>query len=107
VAASPFNPEMWMADRQRRQRDTLDTLRALVSSRADRDQRVAGLRALAARIEFSPNAEYRAYQRRLADYNCAFTARIHNATTPEQRRKARETLKGWEEDLRALAAPPG
>jgi hypothetical protein len=107
VAASPFNPEQWLADRERRQRDTLRMLRGLVAQRADRDQRVAALRMLAVRVERSPNPEYRAYQARLGEYNCGFAAQIHNATTPEQRRKARDTLTGWEEDLRALTAPPG
>jgi hypothetical protein len=107
VAASPFDPERWLADRQRRQRETLSILRGLVASRADRDRRIAGLHALAVRVERSPDADYRAYQDRLAGYNCAFAARIHNATTPEQRRRARETLKGWEDDLRALSATPG
>ena len=53
---------------------------------------------------------YRAYQVKLGDYNCAFAARIHNAMTPAQRQAARERLKGWEDDLRALTvaatAPP-
>ena len=31
---------------------------------------------------------------------------MHNATTPAQRQAARDTLKGWEDDLRALAAQP-
>jgi hypothetical protein len=42
---------------------------------------------------------------KLTQYNCGFAAQIHNATTVDQRQKARERLKGWEEDLRALAAP--
>ena len=107
VALSPFDPEAWLADRQRRQRDTLAVLRELLATRADRDQRLAALRMLAVRAERSPQPEYRAYQTRLAEYNCGFAAQIHNATTPEQRRKARDTVKGWEEDLRALVASPG
>jgi hypothetical protein len=66
---------------------------------------VAALRALAARTERSPQAEYRAYQVKLAEYNCGLAAQIHNATTAAQRQKARDTLKGWEEDLRSLVAP--
>jgi hypothetical protein len=34
---------------------------------------------------------------------------LHNSTTPAQRQAARNKLRGWEEDLRALAtqkAPP-
>jgi hypothetical protein len=102
VAASPFNPDLWVAERQRRQRDTLQTLRRLVADRADRDTRLAALRALAARTERSPHAEYRAYQVKLAEYNCGLAAQIHNATTPAQRQKARDALKGWQDDLRSL-----
>jgi hypothetical protein len=102
ITASPFNPELWLAERQRRQRDTLQTLRKLVAERADRDQRVAALRALVSRSERSPNPDYRAYQLRLTDYNCALVAQMHNATTPAQRQKARANFLGWEADLRSL-----
>jgi hypothetical protein len=104
VAASPFDPELWWQDRQRRQRDTVQTLRRLVTDKADHDLRLAALRTLVARVERSPDAVYRAYQIKLADYNCGFAAQIHNATTPAQRKQARETLKDWETDLRQLMA---
>ena len=107
VAASPFNPELWLAERQRRQRDTQQVLRRLLAERSDRDQRIAALRALVQRTERSPNPEYRVYQIKLADYNCALAAQIHNATTPAQRQKARDNLKGWEDDLKSLIAPAG
>ena len=102
VAASPFNPELWIAERQRRQRDTVQTLRRVVAEKADHDQRLAALRTLAARVERSPDPEYRAYQLKLAEYNCGFAAQIHNATTSAQRKQARETLKGWESDIKSL-----
>ncbi len=102
VAGSPFDPQGWMEERKRRQRDTLSTLRRLLAERADRDQRLAALRALAERSQRSPDATYRAYQQRLTDYNCAFAARIHNATTPVQRQRARANLKEWEDDLRGV-----
>lgn len=107
VAASPFDPELWLQERQRRQREVLDTLRRLAAEKAEPDQRLAAMRALAAHTERSPNLAYRAYQLKLVDYNCALAARLHNAAGAAQRQKAREVLKGWEEDLRALAAPPG
>lgn len=107
VAASPFDPALWAAERERRQRETVQVLRRLVAERADRDDRVAALRALAERAERSPVAAYRDYQRRLAEYNCALAARLHNATTPAQREKARATLKGWEDELRALIGGDG
>jgi hypothetical protein len=105
VIESPFDPALWLNERQRRQREVLATLRRLVTERADADQRLAALRMLAAHTERSPDPVYRAYQVKLGEYNCDFAARIHNATTPAQRLKARETLKGWEDDLRALMAP--
>ncbi len=101
---SPFDPQAWAAERLRRQRDTLQTLRQLVSSHADHDERLAALRALVERSEHSPDPAYRSYQLRLDDYNCGFAARIHNATTLAQRQEARDRLKGWESDFRELVA---
>lgn len=103
VAESPFDPEAWLAERERWQRDTLRTLQRVVAEHADHDQIVAALRVLIDRAERSPDPEYRTYQARLADYNCGFAARIHNATTAEQREAARERIKGWADDLRTLA----
>lgn len=105
VAASPFDPEAWRRERERRQQDTMQVLRRLQAERADGPRRLAGLRALAERSENSPVPAYRAYQERLRSYNCALAARLHNASSAEQRQQARRTFKGWEEDLRALAAP--
>jgi Family of unknown function (DUF6279) len=107
VLASPFDPALWLQERQRRQREVLDTLRRLASDKADADLRLAAMRKLAAHTEVSPDAVYRAYQLKLTAYNCALAARIHNAAPPAQRQQARATLKGWEEDLRALLSPPG
>ncbi|WP_236580609.1 DUF6279 family lipoprotein [Rubrivivax sp. A210] len=106
VAASPFDPERWLAERQRMQRETVQTLRRLAAERADRDQRIAALRMLMQRAEQSPDLDYRAYRQRLVDFNCAFAAQLHNAISPAQRQHAREALQGWEDDLRALAAGP-
>jgi hypothetical protein len=105
VAASPFDPQAWMSERERRQRETLQTLRRLEAERADRDRRLAALRLLADRVERSADPAYRSYQAHLRDYNCAFVAQLHNATTAVQRQAARERLQGWAQDLRALSAP--
>lgn len=104
VEASPFDARAWIAERERWQRDSLQTLRRLVAERADHDRIVAALRVLVERAENSPDPDYRRYQQRLTIYNCAFAARVHNATSPAQRQIAAERLKGWEDDLRVLAA---
>jgi len=106
VAASPFDAQVWLAERQRRQRDVLSSLRRLVAEKADREQRTAALRAMAERTERSVDPSYRAYQQRLAEFNCSLAAQVHNATTPAQRARAKQRLRGWEEDLRSLIAPP-
>lgn len=104
VAASPFDAQRWLEERQARQRDVLTLLPPLVAERAGRDRVLAALRTLSAQALRSPRDGYRAYQQRLTEYNCAFFARVHNATSAEQRNAAATRLKGWEDDLRALTA---
>lgn len=106
INASPFDPEAWLQERQRRQNDILQTMRRLVAERADRDRIVAAMRAQAERIERSPDPDYRSYQQRLTEFNCGLAAQVHNSTSPEQRKHAQAKLKGWEDDLRALTAVP-
>ena len=67
-------------------------------------QAQAAVRVLVERALRSPRADYRAYQVRLAEDNCALAATMHNLATPEQRAHARQKLRSWEEDLRILAA---
>jgi len=104
IATSPFDPERWLAERRLRQREIVDTLRVLQSERADSARTQAALRRFAAHAVQSPRQPYRDYQKRLFDHNCELIARLHNSTTPEQRRYGADKLKGWEDDLRALSA---
>ena len=104
IAASPFDPEAWLMERQRNQRAILSTLRRLAAEPNDADQVTTALRVLAKQIEHSIDPDYRAYQEKLMEYNCAFTARIHNSTNADQRRHAHDKLKRWETDLRVLTA---
>jgi len=109
MARSPFDAQLWMLERQARQREIVRTLKMLLAERADAARVQAALRVFAAHAAQSPRENYRAHSRQLTDYNCAFVAQLHNTTTAEQRRRAAEKLKGWEDDLRSLAAqaPPG
>lgn len=103
LAASPFEPALWLAERERRLEATLQTLRRLMAERPGIDERVAALRALVQRAQNPTDPAYRAYQRRLTEHNCALAALVHNATTTAQRQQAQRQLAGWEEDFRALA----
>jgi hypothetical protein len=107
LAASPFDADLWFAERQQRQRDLVQTLRRLQVEPASNAQMQAALRMLAERAQRSQNDAYRAYQQRLKQFNCDFIAQLHNGTTPAQRQAAASTLRGWETDLRALAAESG
>lgn len=104
VAESPFDPERWLAERAARQQEVLQTLQRLRAPGVSSDEAVASLRMVVQRLQVSPDATYRQHQRRLVEFNCAFAARVHNATTPAQREAAARRFKGWEDDFRALAS---
>jgi Family of unknown function (DUF6279) len=104
MARSPFDPELWLAERKQRQQDALQLLRKLGAEGASREQAQAALRVYVEQIERSPREPYRRYSERLAEFNCAFAASLHNSTSSGQRRAAVNKLAGWEGDMRALAA---
>ncbi len=101
---SPFDPELWLSERRARQQDALQILRRTGADGASREQSLAALRGYVDRLEHSPRDTYRRYSERLNEFNCAFAASVHNATSPAQRRAAAKRLAGWEVDLRAIAA---
>ena len=102
VKASPFAPDAWLLERQRRQQVTLSTLQRIATEPAPFDKAAAELRQLVAHTHRSDDADYRAYQLRLSEYTCGFIARLHNSTTPKQRQHAHDKLAGWETDITAL-----
>lgn len=104
IETSPFNPEAWLLERQRRQRVTLSTLEQLTTESTPAKQAADILRTLVEYTYRSDNPDYRAYQESLAGYTCGFIARMHNSTTPNQRQHAHDKLKSWEIDLRTLMA---
>jgi Family of unknown function (DUF6279) len=102
LAASPFDADAWLAERERRNADMLRAVSAAAAG-GDAAQAQAAVFVIAERALRSPRLEYRAYQERLVQENCALAAAMHNLTTPAQRQHARGKLKGWEDDLRVLA----
>ena len=109
LATSRFDAERWLAERRLRQRDMLQILTTVSAVGRAGGHRAAALlqaqaaaRVLVERTARSPRAEYRSYQQRLVQDNCALSAAMHNAMSPTQRQAARAKLKGWEDDLRSL-----
>lgn len=104
VAASPFDAELWFAERRARQQEAVALLRRVAAEKPGREATLAMLRAYVERLDRSPREPYRRYLQRLTAYNCGFAAALHNDTTGAQRQALAERLKGWENDLRALAS---
>ena len=103
--ASVFDVRVSLAERLRRQQDLRDTLRRIQQQRPSPEEARELLRAgYLARMLQPPDPAMQRYQQTLVREGCATFARLHNATTPTQRRHAMRTLQGWEDDLRALAA---
>ena len=103
IAESPWDGDLAYAERLRRQQDMLTIVRRLAANRASPVEAEAEVRGYLKRIERSPHEPYRRYVVRLVDYNCGYAAALHNLTTAEQRQKAAKKLKGYEDELRALA----
>jgi hypothetical protein len=111
---SPWDPQRTQAERQRRQAAMLQTIRdvqaahgaAFVASGASTPppEAVNALRGWSQRLLNSPTPGYAAYSASLVKDGCAQFAALHNSTSPEQRAHAIGVLKGYEADLRALAA---
>lgn len=106
IRQSPFDAARVNAERLRRQADLIKTLRDL---QADKGATVAtatvALRRWHDRVMQSPIPGFPAYSDALVRNGCEQFAAIHNSTTPEQRAHAVQVLKGYETDLRAVAAP--
>ena len=106
VAASPMDAEVWLAEREARQRELVQSLRR-AQQEPDLARRTAALRAAALRFMRAPDGEYGVRQARWQQHGCELSAALHNSTTPQQRQHLRQRLAGYEDDARALAAAGG
>ncbi len=107
LSTSIFDPALSYAERERRQADTMQTLQRMAqegSAANKQEQALALLRGLVDRSFNSPNERYRAYNRELWNENCAGFAKLHNSTTPAQRQRMVEALRGYEQDFKTLMA---
>ena len=105
VTRSPYDVNIWNAERHRRQQDLVQVLRRLNADNATQDKAQAALRAYLERIYSSPNENYRKYAEQVWVYNCAFVANLHNTTSVSQRKHAVKKLKDWESEILRLVPP--
>jgi hypothetical protein len=104
LAQSVFDPNRILAERQRRQRDALETLRKLAGQPVSFDEARDLLRGYLARIQEPPDPDQLRHQRALIDDGCRAFAALHNSTSPAQREAAVRRLRAYQRDLRELAA---
>jgi hypothetical protein len=104
VAASPFDPELWNAERRLRQAEALTLIRRIAADPPGKEATTAVLRAYGERLSQSPREPFRRYSERLEQYSCGVAAALHNSTSAAQRQHAVGVFKNWEADVRALMA---
>ena len=108
LSTSIFDPAFSYAERERRQADILQTLQRMAqagnATPQTQTQSQTWLRELVERSFNSPNERYRAYSQALWQENCEGFAKLHNSTTPAQRQRMVEALRGYEQDFKTLMA---
>jgi len=105
IAQSDYDAARILADRQRRQQDLLQTLRHVARAHMAPEEARAQLRAWLERAQHAPDAAYRSWQEGLVQEGCRTFAAVHQSTTASQREHAVRRLRGYQSDLRELAAP--
>jgi hypothetical protein len=104
LQSSAFDPQRILADRQRRQRDMLDTLHAVTAPQVSLGEARVLMRGLLDRLREPPAAADRARQQAMIDEGCRTFSVLHNSTTPVQRQAAAKRLRAWQRDLQELGA---
>jgi hypothetical protein len=102
LSESIFDPKLSYTERERRQADSMQTFQRMTQEGSPTAQAQALLRGLTERSFNSPNERYRAYNRELWQENCEGFAKLHNSTTPAQRQRMVEALRGYEADFKTL-----
>jgi len=102
LSESVFDAATSYAERERRQADSLQTLQRMAQAGEASAATQALLHGWIERSFNSPIERHRAYGQALWQENCEGFAKLHNSTTPAQRQRLLESLRGYENDFRAL-----
>jgi hypothetical protein len=106
LARSAYDAQRALAERQRRQQDTLATLRRLAGQNVPLDEARAQVRSLMERLATPPDPELRARQEALMQETCRTLAALHNSANAAQRERAAKRLQAYQRDLQELAQRP-
>jgi len=102
MAQTGFDEKRYFEEVQARQQAVLQTLERLRGADAATTQ--SALADLAQRYYQSANPGYRQYHAQMTANTCGAFAKLHAQTNAEQRKNMVRILKGYENDVRSLAA---
>nr|WP_315489261.1 DUF6279 family lipoprotein [uncultured Rhodoferax sp.] len=106
IQSSSFDGPRHHREMQRRQKDALQVLSTLRTTKVAPAQAVADIRGLLERTFKAPDPAYRQYLDRLTQESCTATAAVHNSSTNAQRAHLLQALQDYEADARELAGQP-
>ena len=106
IQSSSFDGPRHHREMQRRQKDALQVLSTLRTTKVAPAQAVAEIRGLLERSFKAPDPAYRQYLDRLTQESCTATAAVHNSSTNAQRAHLQRALQDYEADARELAGQP-
>ena len=106
IAASAFDVQRSLAERQQRQRALLQALRQAAAARGAEPEARALMRSALEGVLLPAHHGASPYGEAMMKESCTNFAAVHNAATPAQRERAVRRLAAYERDLRELAAPP-
>jgi hypothetical protein len=104
--ARPFNNEIMIAERERRQHDFVALLAKVAHDKPPRDAVIAMMKNYADRFDKNPDPERRAFLDSLRLSTEEMEAAIQNLSTPQQRTHAAARLQEWIDDFKSLSADP-
>jgi hypothetical protein len=103
LQASIFNPTIGLKERERRHQQSREMLAKMVRDKPAPTTALAALRAYANDSINSPDPIYRTHAQQVVHETCTTFATLHASTSTEQRTRAAQTLKDYENDMRVLA----
>jgi len=101
---SSFKPSTVLAERRRRQEDTLQVLRRLSAQPPSQAEALDAVRGVMDRFFASPDPGYRAHLQAQREEACRLIAALHNSATPAQREAASRRFRSWQRDFVDLAS---
>jgi hypothetical protein len=104
IDKSIFDPRRVADEQRRRHQDLLAVLSQVAGQSLSNGEARKLLRGYLQRLQHSPDAGWRNYERAFFQETCGTLAALHNSTTAAQREVATRRLRGWQRDFRELAA---